>query len=392
MRRPACSLHTSIAVLSAGAVAVSAVAIAACSFELAGQEPDAAGLVKLQVTPHGVFLPSDGRPMEDAPSWRIDAASAQRVIDRFRARKLAPVIDYEHQTLNKEKNGQPAPAAAWIRDLEWQEGRGLYALAELTARARQQIAAKEYLYFSPVFEYAKGTGEVLSILMGALTNNPAIHGMDALSLTAAATAAFVSPTHQENPVNPVLKAVLAALGLPESTTEAAAVTALTALGPLTDVASARSQATAARKALQLGDDATSESVTAACTSLRAAGNPDPAKYVPIAVVEELRTSVAALTAQQVQGQIDQVVSDALGDGRLLPAMEAWARDLGKTNMAALTSYLKAAQPIAALSGTQTQGRKPDDKKDGAHGLTEGEIAVAAATGLTPEQFAKAKTA
>ena len=390
MHRICLPRSTAIAICSAGAAA-SAVAIAACTFELVSQEPDADGMVMLQVTPDGVFMPSDGRPMEDAPSWRIDAASAQDVIQRFRATKLPPVIDYEHQTLHKEANGQPAPAAAWIRDLVWKDGRGLYARAELTARARQHIADKEYLYFSPVFEYAKGTGQVLRLLMGALTNNPAIHGMDALSLTAAATAAFVSPTHQENPVNPLLKAVLAALGLPESTTEETALTALSAIGSLTHVARERTQAAAARKALQLGDDATGEAVTAACTSLRGAGNPDPAKYVPIAVVEELRTSVAALTATQQQGELDKAVSEALADGRLLPAMEAWARDLGKTNFAALTGYLKAAQPIAALAGTQTGGKGPNgDNKDGKHGLTEDEIKVASATGLTPEQFAKAK--
>ncbi|WP_310936148.1 phage protease [Variovorax sp. UMC13] len=364
-------------------------AIAACVFELAKPTVQADGSVLLQVTPAGSFLPNDGRDM-DSPPWHITAASASSVIDRFRARANPSVIDYEHQTLNKEKNGQPAPAAGWMRDLRWVEGEGLFAVADLTPRARGLIDAKEYLYFSPVFEYSRSTGAVLDVHMGALTNNPAIHGMAPLSLLAAATAAFVSRPQpsQEKTLNPLLKALLAALGLPETTTEDQAVVALTAIGSLTDVTTARAQAAAARTALKLGDDASADSVIAACSSLRSTGVPDPAKYVPIGTVEELRTNLAALSARQLQGDIDQQVGDALDDGRLLPAMETWARDLGKSNLAALSSYLKAAAPIAALSGTQTRGQPP---AKGENGLTADETAVAAATGVTPEAFAKAKT-
>lgn len=379
-----------IAALSAAALAsAQSVAIAACAFELPTKTkvgPD--GLILLQMTPAGDFTPSDGREM-DVPAWRITAATAQRVIDRFRARKLPPVIDYEHQTLHKETNGQPAPAAGWIRDLRWQEGQGLFAVAELTERAREYVGKGEYRYFSPVFAYHPTTGEVDEVLMGALTNFPAVHGMDPLSLQAAATAALRLPNPQEKPVNPLLKAVLAALGMPESTSEANAVAALTAFGPLTDVSLARSQATAARQALQLGAEASGEAVIAACTSLRTTAKPDLALFVPIAVANQLRDQIAALTAQVSQGGVDDLVKEALADGRLLPQMETWARDLGNQNVASLTAYLGTVKPIAALTGTQTKGKAPEPKT-GEHGLTEDELAVAKATGLTPEQYAKAK--
>lgn len=45
------------------------------------------------------------------PVWHIDQAVAARVMERFNARRNPPVVDYEHQTLHKETNGQPAPAA-----------------------------------------------------------------------------------------------------------------------------------------------------------------------------------------------------------------------------------------------------------------------------------------
>lgn len=374
------------------AAAPLAVAVCFAAQPLGAQAADAAGRLLLQITPAGDFLPSDGRAM-DVPAWRINAQIAGRVIAATAAHRQPPVIDYEHQTLHKEANGQPAPAAGWMHALRWVEGKGLYAEVELTARAKELVAAGEYRYFSPVFEYSRNSGEVVRVLMGALTNNPAIHGMDAVTLQAAATARFAPAAltaqpktpNQEKPMN-LLQTLLAALGLPENTTEAAAIAACTAY---------KAQADAARAALALGQDATAETVTAACTALSAKANatsaaPDPAKYVPVAVVEELRTSVAALTAAQNQRAVDDLVAPALQDGRLLPAQEAWARDLGASNMAALTSYLQTAKPIAALTGTQTGGQPPAGGAAAEAGLSADELAVAAACGITADQFAKAK--
>ncbi|GKT18560.1 phage protease [Acidovorax sp. SUPP2522] len=364
----------------------SAVAIAACTFAVQSAAGD--GLMRrVQFFPAGEFRSGDVRP-EDVPAWRIDAASAAAVIQRFNARQKPLVVDYEHQTLNKEKNGQPAPAAGWPRSLEWVEGEGLFGIVEMTARAAAAIDGKEYLYFSPVFSYSKTDGTVLEVLMGALTNDPGIAGMSPLSLVAAATAAFL-PFDPETPVNPLLKALLAALGLPENTTEAAATAALTALGPLQPLQARASVATAACTALSLPADATADAVTAACTGLRtasAAAAPDPAKYVPIAVVTDLQTNLAALTARQAQADIDAAIAPALADGRLLPAQEAWARELGKSNLAALTGYLGTAQPIAALTATQTGGLPPSGTAKGNAQLSKDELAICTAMNLTPEQY------
>lgn len=376
-------------------------AIAVCSFAAAvqGSVPGATdlpdGTVLLQVTPAGEFGPSDGRPMPH-PNWRIDAQSAQGVIARFSALRQPPVIDYEHQTLNKEKNGQPAPAAGWMRELRWLDGKGLYAVAELTARAQAHVDAKEYLYFSPVFEFDPDTGTVLAVHMGALTNNPAIHGMAPMSLLAAASAAFLIPTpHQEPSVNPLLKAVLAALGLPDTTTETAACAALTAVGP---IATLQAQAHAARHALALPVDATGDAVIAACTSLRTAAapaTPDPAKFVPIESVTAMQSQIAALSARQLDADVDAQITPALADGRLSPVLESWARDLGKHNIAALTAYLASAQPIAALTGTQTGGKAPAGAAGSATGgaqLSVAEMAVCTAMGITPDQYKAAAPA
>lgn len=358
-----------------------AVALAACSYSLGA--PDADNTIWLQVTPAGHFKPADGREIK-VPSWHINQAIATKVIERFHATKNKRVVDYEHQTLRKEENGQPAPAAGWYTDLQWREGEGLFGKVQLTARAAQYIANGEYQYFSPVFLYHPTTGDVLDVQMGALTNAPAIDGMQELSLRAAASFGCFDDSSEENPVNPLLLALLAALGLPENTTEEQAVAALSA------------HTTNLRKLLGLDEgEVFAPALVAACTGLKAkaAISVDPAKFVPVTVVDGLKADLAALTArlgERDQKDLEGLIGAALEDGRLHKSMEDWARDLGKSDRASLTAYLDKAAPIAVLTRSQTEGKSPvaDDKT----GLTQEELAVCSAMGLTAEQFKAAKEA
>lgn len=364
------------------------VALAPCAYALPAL--DAQGndqRIEIQLTPAGDFKPSDGRKLP-VDHWHINAAVAARVIDRFHARTNPAVIDYEHQTLLSTENGQPAPAAGWIRDLVWHEGRGLFALVELTDRARTHIAAREYLYISPVMLYDAKTGDVQAIQMAAITNTPALDGMQPLELRAAAT--FGIHHHdEESPMNKLHLAICAALALAAaSTTEDQAIEALNAhfkLDPLAGV----------RKALGTPDDAKPEAVTAACVALKtkaeAVADPDPAKFVSVASFELVKTQLTALTTKMHSEEVETAVSVGLADGRLLPAQKDWATKLGMSDIAALTAYLATATPIAALKGTQTQGKKPDGET-GDPNLTVDELAVCTATGIDPKDFAAAKAA
>jgi phage I-like protein len=114
---------------------------------------------------------------------------------------------------------------------------------------------------------------------------------------------------------------------------------------------------------------------------------DPTKYVPIAVVNDLTTQLAALTARVDGGDLDGLITEALSSGKLLPTMEEWARDMGKKDIAALRNYINAAAPIAALTTQQSGGKPPAGET---HGLTATELEVAALTGLTPAEYAAAK--
>ena len=343
-------------------------AIAACIFEIQAEGP------AIQLFPVGAFKARDGRPRDVAAgAWFIDAQVAQRLIAQAAARATDVVIDYEHQTLNSAENGLPAPAAAWFSGsgLEWREGQGLFATGVYwTDKASAMLAAREYRYLSPVFTYDKQTGEVLELLHVGLTNYPALDGMASLPALAAARfelAIPAAPSAQENQrVN--REQLIEALGLSSDASDEDIQTALTAL-----------------KANATKVDDLQQSLAA----LKAERKPDPAKFAPIEVVEALKQDIAALKANQVEGEVGQLVKAGLEDGRLLPAQESWARELGQTNLAALKGYLEKTPAIAALKGRQTDGRQPQDNP---HGLSDVELQAAALTGLTPEAYAQAKGA
>lgn len=335
-----------------------AVAIAACTFQV-----DKARTNEIQLTPAGTFRARDGRPA-GVPGWQLDAALAARVIADAKARKTPFVIDYEHQTLHAEQNGQPAPAAGFFSELAWREGVGLFATdVRWTDRAAGMIAAGEYQFISPVLRYDQKTGAVLKLEMAALTNFPAIDGLQELELRAAAK---YSPDDEDHTMNPILIALLTALGLSESATQ--------------------SEATAALKALQ--DQVAAKDTEIVALKTRA---PDPAKYVSIDVVEALKADIAALKATDQGREVEDLVKVGLAEGRILPAMEQWARDLGKSDLAALKSYIEKAAPIAALAGTQTRGKAPDGTS-AAGKPGDAELAVCKQLGISAEDFAKANAA
>ena len=146
---------------------------------------------------------------------------------------------------------------------------------------------------------------------------------------------------------------------------------------------------ALRQELKLDEGAGLDAVKTSLAALKTAapGNPDPSKFVPLNVVEDLRTEIAALTGRINTDEVEGLVTEALSDGRLLPAQEPWARDLGETNVEALKGYLKTAQPIAALRKTQTDGRELQVNGDG---LTDDELAVCRSMGIEPGDYLKSK--
>jgi len=320
--------------------------------------------------PDGDFRSSDGsgRPVE-VSAWHMSDLIAERVLARAKSRTAKIVVDYEHQTMRAAENGKPAPASGRIdrQSLRYEAGLGILGVIEWTKRAQKMIDAGEYAYLSPVFPYDEQTGEVLALMHFALVNDPGLDG-----LTVAALSAFADfSTTEEEPHMSLLQKLLASLGLADNTNEEAAL------------------ATVASLKAKVGEI---DGLNAKVATLSAqVGSPDPAKFVPIATLSALQGEHAALQGQLVAlsaevsgGKLDKIVTDGLAAGKLTPATEAWARDLGKSNLAQLSAFLSAAPVIVAPNTTQTNGQGDGGKTTAV--LSAEQKTVAAALGLTTEQF------
>lgn len=110
-----------------------------------------AALGQAQLLPAGKFAARDGRP-GPGKQWSINDEQGLKLAADLNAiaARTPIVIDYDHQTLRAETNGQQAPAAGWIQDVAWRPGEGLFARVEWTLAARARIEAGEYRYISPV--------------------------------------------------------------------------------------------------------------------------------------------------------------------------------------------------------------------------------------------------
>lgn len=333
---------------------------------------------KTRLMPSGTFHAPRGAAEGTGP-WHLSAEQAQAIIRLAAARSTDIAIDYEHQTLYAEKNGQPAPAAGWVdpRSLEYRDD-GLYGAIAWTASAKAAIDANEYRYLSPVFPY-DAQGQPLDLLHLALTNTPAID--EGAARLAAARLSVSHDTPEE--IDPVKREhLITTLGLATDATDEQIDTAIAALK------AGDADAKALRAALGTTADA---QPTEAVAALKASGTtpPDMSQYVPVAVYQETTQQLAALKAGSQTAELDTLIKEGIEDGRI-PG-QATADWLRKQGLAACKAHLEGAPSIAALKTTQTGGNPPkdDQRKDD---LSDAELAVCKSMGLTPEQYRKANPA
>lgn len=305
--------------------------------------------------PAGEFRANDGRP-EECACWVMNAANAQLLIAAAKAKGVDYVTDYEHQTLRAKQNGQPAPASAWFGELEWREGDGLYAInVRWTAAAASMIAADEYRYISPVFIYDRN-GNITGLINAALTNTPALDNMEEVLLAAASM--FSGDLIEESSMNEeLLERLRWLLNMPEGSTAEDIAAQLDKIKAQLGTAAASfnletylQQSTTSVAALtqQVSDLKTAQQTTV-----------DLSQYVPISVVREKDERIAALSSQQLDGELESLLTAALSDGRIMgKATEDWLRDMGKTDLQGVRNYLdNVAAPITALTSLQTSTTK-----------------------------------
>jgi phage I-like protein len=295
-----------------------------------------------QLLPAGTFAARDGRP-GPGKSWRIDDAQGARLAADINAiaSKTPIVIDYEHQTLRAEANGQPAPAAGWITRVEWRAGQGLFASVNWTDAAKARIAGGEYRYISPVIT-SDEEGNVVGLHLAALVNHPALVGME--PVVAQLAARFNLNNEPESSMT-LLAALTAALALKADAKDDDVVTAVTALKAKAAKADDKPALPAPLvTALGLKEGADEAAALAAITTLK--GGDKEA----MTAMAALQTQVATLSAQIATEKVTKIVEDAIAAHKLVPAQRDWAMKLGKADVAQLQAFVKDAPVLEGLKG------------------------------------------
>ncbi len=357
-----------------------------------------------QLLPLGPFKARDGRPFDVLGGhWQLDKSIATTLINRVREMGQDILIDYDHQTLKTDQNGQPAPAAGWYNadEIEWREGAGLFIKPRWTDRAAALVAAKEYRFLSAVFPY-DALGRPLELRMTAITNDPGVVGMQALAALSALPASslmstqpsqLATPSHvvqKEKSMNEHLIALLGKLGIqPGADGQLTAEQGTAALAAL-DTLQASAKKTPELEAALSAEKASLAALKA--QPVQQSGQIDLAQYVPVATYNALVTQVAALTAQVDTTDAATLIKDARTQGKVVAAEEeyltAYAAQKG---VAALRALLDPRPAIAALAASQTTAVTLPEKKGDAVLSAEDKYA-ADQLGITHEAFAKAKQA
>ncbi|QEQ60658.1 I protein [Haemophilus influenzae biotype aegyptius] len=322
---------------------------------------------RIQLLPYGKFRATDGRPT-DVEAWYVTDTNGADVVALANNQRNPLPIDYEHQIIHSLKNGKEAPSAGWMEYFYFTP-QGIFADVRWTDKAADYIKNGEYRYISAVFAYDTD-GYVRKIFHAALTNTPALDGMDE-----AMVAASVNLLQEDNPMDKKLLAALCSLFVLKADASEAditeKVTALSAAKGDSPVDVLDVYAKLAEK---------EQSVAALSTQV---GNPDPAKFVPVEQVAALQADFNALKTSVEADKKAALITAALSQGKLAPALKDWAQSL---SIEALTGYLDKATPIAALAGGHQANEDPD--KGNVAALTAEQQAAAKMLGMNDADYIK----
>jgi len=290
--------------------AINAVAI------LPGDLPDWVALI-----PGGRIVGRDGRTfLNDNPG---------KILEAFNTLARDIPIDIEHSTEHKAPNGDPAPAIGWVKKLEARNGE-IWGNVEWNASGRQIVEEKSYRYLSPVIIYEQRSGTIVGITSVGATNQPNLK-LPALNQQQGTN------TPEEHDM---LKALLAALALPESTSETEAII----------------------KAGLLKAELVS--------ATNRADNPSLDKFVPradfdaaLAKATNAESLLITMKGEKVETAVNAAISQALKDGKITPATSEYhkAQCMQEGGLDRFTDYCASAPTIGADSGLDDKSIDGDKK-------------------------------
>jgi phage I-like protein len=255
----------------------------------------------------------------------FDDEAARSVMGNFAKKASALTMDYEHQAAAYPPVKAPASAYSWRPEVRaTAAGPELWAAdVKWTDEARRMIEAREYNYFSPLFEAASDTGRVLNVINLALTNTPALDGLAPLIAAAALAGADRTRTGKDTSMKKLsCSKCTKALRAPTDDDEGDEVMCTACSGAVSTAVGLRADARHAEQlsaigglvalrgeVLKITGQESPEKAVAALSAMK-----DKAERCDAAEKELSGIKLAALTAR-----LDAVFDGAIKEGKLEPA-------------------------------------------------------------------------
>ncbi len=319
----------------------------------------------IQLLPAGEIATRDGR----GPWKNADPAA---VLAAFAAWGMPLDVDYHHQSENAAEKAEPVPAAGWIHELQTRNGE-IWGRVTWTERAAAMIAAREFRYISPVFNYDKKTGVVQCLVGAGLTNKPNLF----IQAVAAARGGGT--------MNPLLKVLCTMLNLPLTTTEEEMAGHLDRVkGVLTQAEGVSAASRTMAKSLALPETAALPEIATALQA-RLATAPDLGQYVPRSEFERVANALNTLQTERRTEVADRLVVEAIKAGKIAPAMKEWATSYCSQDPEGFKTYVEKAPAIVSNNG-HNGGKPPQPGGE----LDDEDRAFCSRMGIDPEEYKKTR--
>lgn len=313
----------------------------------ASAEPLAVALQAEGKTPEWIELLPAGPVIVGRDGRRFTAADPAEIVTVTQSAIGLPlVLDFEHASERPELAAN-AGAAGWIEGLEVRDG-SIWGQVAWTRRGANAVAEREYRFISPVFNHTRDADQrIVALVSAGLVHRPN------LSLKAL--------NRREDRMD--LKALLKKLGLPETTSEADALTAVGALQ----------------------------------TKANSAAAPDLARYVPkdqhdatVTALNAAQTELATLKSSGSQARAETLVEDAVKAGKITPASKTDYLGFALNSFDAAKAMIDKL-PVIVAGGESDAARRAAEAagKGGESGsLTPQQKAICSSLGLSEADYAK----
>lgn len=305
----------------------------------------------IELLPPGPVL--EGR---DGRTWVLE--DPLTVVQAFDADGKPLPMDYEHATEHKGPLGEPAPAVAWIAELEVRTEGSVWGRVEWNEEGRRAVESRQYRFISPVFDYTADGRHVVRLTSVGLTNMPNLR-------LAALNRNDRTPDDNGagNMEDGMLKAICHALGLKEDATEQEVLAAITT--QKTEVETAKNRAE----------------------------NPDLTRFVPRLEYDQMQERATNAEKKlkereqtELNANIAKEVDAAVEAGKIAPASKDYFTSMCRTQggLEAFRDFVKSAPEVVKGSGLD------DETPHSAATLSDEERAACRLMGVSTEEFVKIK--